>query len=541
MNEESPMRYVKEKSIVGCLFVLFLVVPSISSADGGKDGSPLSPGIVGLLLLNQNNFVSPATEAHESIEEWIGTATCLSCHMEEAKEIFGSSHYQWLGETPYMTNGPDLQGKLDLGVNSYCINITGNWNGCSACHVGLGLRPEATESNTQLANIDCLICHQEGYVRKKVEGVFVPDEANMSMSMLEAAQTVHLPNRVTCLQCHAKGGGGDNYKRGDMALAHGNTNDTTFDVHMAKSGGDLSCQECHTTENHRMAGRGSDLRPTDLDVAMNCYQCHDESGQGSGEHSSGTIRRHLARVACQTCHIPVFAKNANDTPADEKTEVHRDWLLPHPTASGAIHPTPTMAGNQDPRYAWWNGFSSSYLLGDPAQVDPLTGYIPTSRPEGAVDDNNAKLYPFKYKTANQPLLSSENLLIALDTSVYFVSGNADDSIRSGLANMGYPEGSPYEWVWTDTMQLITHEVPPSSQALQCSDCHDNSTRMDLINDLGYGLKDSRAVICVQCHEEEDDESGPEYVWVHEEHVEREEFDCSWCHGFSRPERGLEKP
>jgi hypothetical protein len=65
--------------------------------------------------------------------------------------------------------------------------------------------------------------------------------------------------------------------------------------------------------------------------------------------------------------------------------------------------------------------------------------------------------------------------------------------------------------------------------------------MDLINSLGYDLKDSRAVVCVQCHDEEDGEDGPEYLWLHEEHVEEEEFDCSWCHNFSRPERGLELP
>lgn len=162
----------------------------------------------------------PAGKNHASIKVWNGTATCLTCHLEEAEQVFSSSHYQWLGETPYMTNGPDVQGKLDIGVNSYCINTTGNWNGCGACHVGLGLRPETIRTDIQLANIDCMICHQEKYKRKKINGVFVPDEANMSISMVQAAQTVHLPTRDTCLQCHAKGGGGDNFKRGDIALAH---------------------------------------------------------------------------------------------------------------------------------------------------------------------------------------------------------------------------------------------------------------------------------------------------------------------------------
>ncbi|MCF8056031.1 MAG: hypothetical protein K9K37_05265 [Desulfocapsa sp.] len=535
------MQFVSSKSLMVIYFLFVFVFPVSTVVADEKERVILSSGIIGLLLKCHTDTLPPGGESHESIQEWNGTVTCLACHTEEARQVFASSHYQWLGETPYMTNGPNLQGKLDLGVNSYCINITGNWNGCGACHVGLGLRPELVESAVQLANIDCLICHQEEYKRKKVDGIFVPDEAKMTITMLQAAQTVHMPNRVTCLQCHAKGGGGDNFKRGDMALAHGNTSDIGFDVHMAKSGGNLSCQECHITDKHRMAGRGSDLRPTDLDVAMNCYNCHDESGKGTREHRDDDLNRHLARVACQSCHIPTFAKNASDTAADEKTETHRDWLQPHTTASGAIHPTPTMAGNQIPRYAWWNGYSSSYLLFDPAQADPQTGNIPTSRPQGTVNDNNAKLFPFKYKTALQPLVTNENQLIALDTSVYFGSGDIDGSVRSGLANMGYSEASPYEWVLTDTMQLITHEVPPSSQALGCSDCHDNTGRMDLVGALGYGLKDSREVVCFQCHDDEGSESGPEYLWIHEQHVEDEGKDCSWCHNFSRPERGLDMP
>ncbi len=31
---------------------------------------------------------------------------------------------------------------------------------------------------------------------------------------------------------------------------------------------------------------------------------------------------------------------------------------------------------------------------------------------------------------------------------------------------------------------------------------------------------------------------PEYLWIHNEHVRGEGYDCSWCHTFSRPERGL---
>ncbi len=180
-----------------------------------------------------------------------------------------------------------IQGKLNTAVNSYCVNILGNWNVCGNCHAGLGAKPEATATAAQLANIDCLVCHQKDYKRKKVNGVFVPDTANMTITMDQAVQTVHKPVRANCLQCHAKAGGGDNNKRGDIALAHANTTDRNFDVHMATTGANLTCQSCHTTQNHKIAGRGSDLRETDLDVAVTCTNCHTNKLSSTGSRNCG--------------------------------------------------------------------------------------------------------------------------------------------------------------------------------------------------------------------------------------------------------------
>jgi hypothetical protein len=517
------MVFVAAAGIATCVQagnILSLIIPAVlvAAKHGGGD-------------------LPPADGDHKDIKSWQGTATCIRCHKTEAMEVFSSVHYQWLGDTPYMTDGPARQGKIDVGVNSYCINTTGNWNGCGACHAGLGARPSPQVSKAQLENIDCLICHQDKYKRKKVNGVFVPDTGKMTVSMVEAARTVHRPTRNGCLQCHAKGGGGDNFKRGDMALAHGNTKDKNFDVHMATTGENLSCQACHTTNKHRMAGKGSDLRPTDLNLQISCAQCHKNMDKAGG-HDDDTISRHVARVACQSCHIATYARNASDTTASEKTETHRDWLQPHVTVSGAIHPTPTMAGNLTPRYKWWNGFSTNYLLFDKTITDPFTGRIPTSRPVGDVNDQNAKLYPFKYKTALQPLATNRDELIALDTSVYFANGDAAGATEQGLVNMGYSAGEPYEWIETDTYQLITHEVTPASQALDCGSCHGSTSRMDLQGELGYRLKASRVQVCTQCHGDEEEGRPKSFEWVHKKHVKDKKYDCSLCHTFTRPERGL---
>lgn len=485
----------------------------------------------------------PAGAQHAGLR-WNGAGTCLQCHTSQALDVHASAHYQWEGATPYQADGPPLQGKIRSAVNSYCVNILGNWGGCGNCHVGRGAPPVATATPARgdLENIDCLVCHQKNYKRRRdpATGLFVPDTANMTVSMDVAVQTVHKPTRDTCLQCHAKGGGGDAYKRGDLALAHGTTADRAFDVHMASTGANLACQRCHTVSRHRMAGRGSDLRETDLDVQMSCAnsRCHSSKASLTSGHSSSTLSRHTARVACQTCHVTTFARNAVDTVATEATEMHRDWSLPHLTASGQIHPTPTLVNNVRPVYRFWNRFSDNYSLGDFADFDATTGAYPTSRPLGAITDTatTTKLYPFKYKTASQPMTSNGHVLVPLNTGIYFASGNLASAVTSGLTGIGFSPSEPWEMVTTDTLQLITHEVQPKGSALTCTKCHGSTaTQMNLVA-LGYGLKGDPARICTQCHEREDDQLS--WQKVHDKHVTDKKYDCSFCHTFTRPERGL---
>jgi hypothetical protein len=483
-----------------------------------------------------------ATNPHAGLT-WDGSpGVCLPCHTQEAKQVYASAHYQWRGEALYRTNGPAVQGKKNNAVNSYCINILGNWDDCGTCHVGLGTKPSTLEVPTpaQLRNIDCLVCHQKEYKRIKVNDVFVPDTASMTITLNRAVRTVHLPERSNCLSCHAKAGGGDAVKRGDLALATGSTADVRFDRHMSTAGADLNCQACHVTRNHRIAGRGSDLRQTDLDVEMACSNCHTDKTTASG-HSQAAINRHVARVACQTCHIPTYAKNASDTAANEATEISRTWLRSDSTAA-PYHPATVKANNRVPKYRFWNRYSYNYVLRATARKDPATGGFPTSRPDGGVDDTSPdnKLYPFKYKTAVQPMRTSTRELIALDTSVYFRSADAttraDTAVKAGLKNMGYPEDDAYHWVKTDTFQLLNHQVSPSGQALNCSACHGSTRRMDLKGELGYGLKGSQAVTCTQCHRSKNENLN--FNQMHTKHVSDKRYDCAWCHGFSRPERGL---
>ncbi len=474
--------------------------------------------------------VTPPTTGHTGLT-YSGPELCLNCHDIEATEMFNSLHYQWQGDTPYMTFGPEKQGKIAGAVNSYCGNISGNWGGCSACHTGRGLVPETVQSPEQLANIDCLLCHQKEYRRIKVNGVMVPDTANMSISMDEAVQTVHLPQRENCLNCHAKAGGGDALKRGDLALASANTTDRTYDVHMATTGANLSCQACHSVENHRIAGRGTDLRATDLDVPVTCTNCHR-----STPHSNSTLNRHTAKIACQTCHIPVYGKNAADTASTEATETERHWQQGSEHTTPPLHPVVVKANNLKPVYRFWNGLSENYMLGEIAGIDPATGAYPTSRPDGSINDG--KLYPFKYKTSDYPLRTASQELIPLETSVFFASADADAAARAGLVNMGYSATDAYEWVTTDTFQALNHQVSPKSQALNCTNCHLKTTQLDLQGELGYAPKKPQSTCSTSCHSSSKAAEWrygdwEEYQAHHNKHVNEKGATCADCHSFSR--------
>jgi hypothetical protein len=490
-----------------------------------------------------------AVNPHASLT-WTGYAMCATCHSAEADEVVASAHYKWEGPATYMTTGPATQGKLRTAINSYCGNIIGNW-GCSSCHVGIGKRPDDATLTAQQhrENVDCLICHQKDYKRKKdtVTGLMVPDTVNMIITMDQAVQTLHKPTRSTCLTCHAKGGGGDNNKRGDMAVAHGTTTDRNFDVHMAVSAnGNFACQKCHTVQLHKIAGRGSDLRETDLNVAIGCSTatCHPTKMNSTG-HTTTDVNKHRNRVACQTCHIKNYARDAADTAANESTEMTRDWSVPEwHTANNRWEPTMTRANNVKPEYNFWNGTSWGYSLGEVATFDPLKNAYQTVRPVGAITDPlGTKLFPFKYKTAYVPRATNLNVLIPVDTKTYFSgagnAGGVDASILSSLTLMGLSTSEPYGWVTDDTVQLITHEVPLSSgNVLTCTNCHVSATATQMnLKNMGYATKKPTSDLCNDCHGSESyDGSYSRFTWVHSKHVNSEHYKCSRCHNFDRPER-----
>lgn len=477
------------------------------------------------------------------ISSYEGTATCLACHQSEALEVHNSVHYQWQGSASDAIGlNSSEAGKLG-GINDFCIYPDINWigkltntdgievdGGCAKCHAGLGEKPTAEATPEQLANIDCLICHSDAYKRKveKVDGAyrFVPDLDKMTVSLLQAAVDITRPSKDSCLNCHTKAGGGDNFKRGDIAEAHRNPS-PSFDVHMASQadgGAGLSCLDCHTAVQHKIAGRGSDLRPRELQEEVSCNRCHGET-----PHDSRDINKHTARVNCTVCHIPHFAKEA-------PTDMNRDWsrggvFLPQ---KGLYEPYHEKGSNVVPVYRFFNGMSSFYQFGDAAEPG-ADGRIVMSAPIGDIHDPGAKIFAFKLHRATQPIQPTGRRLLPLKIGKFFETGQIDEAVAAGAQSVGWPYDG-HEFAETERYMGLFHEVAPQSDALTCSSCHNGGTRLDFAA-LGYTPKETNngRRLCASCHEDESDEWSQSefFTRVHDKHVDEERFDCSRCHTFAK--------
>ena len=543
----------------------------------------------------------PQTHA-DCITDYTGPEVCVSCHESQARAMHASVHYQQNGPTDYVTNINGLAGERGLnvgetGINTYCGTHDNSPRfTCAGCHVGNGRFPVSTaefsamsdaQQLNELANVDCLTCHQEVYkrfpdptagfenlvlenvsqgsngalVRAQGQSVtrtglagipivdsvtadfdFVPADpdnpellditaALMSVSALEAAQTVHPTTRRSCLNCHGGAGGGDGTKRGDMSSALVSPS-LAIDQHMSPQGRNMTCSECHSAGNHRVRGRGVDLRVNDVPERFTCENggCHNASTVHNNVTNGSTFARHVAKVACQTCHIPTYAKGV-------ATEVSRDWQDPHVSQTacngrGGWLPREDKGGDLEPSYAWFDGNSEVYVLGEnlsgvptvplPSAMSSLfrpsagssqgnfdtndPAYVlglPTAILSGGninmtvgASNSSAKLYPMKEHWGKLARNTRTNTLIGHSTFEFFRTGDFDLAVRSGLTQTeGMNATDGYTVVPVHTYQSINHGVETANNALgangQCGNCHNvngqsgGPARLDLKGELGY--------------------------------------------------------
>lgn len=437
------------------------------------------------------------------------TRACLSCHTEAGAQIDGTSHWNWLGDAVAVPGHARACriGKANV-VNNFCIGIRSNEESCSGCHISYGWKGGHFDF-ARHDQIDCIACHDgTGDYVKKIGGEGGAEGPDWG----KLAQNVSPTSARTCGTCHFNGGGGEAVKHGDLDESLINAH-KTLDVHMAKDGLGFTCSTCHRGESvaHHLKGRMPSVS-VDAKDSVTCEQCHgsaphgadfvfrsESERSGAARFSAGaeklspwqSLRRnwHSRRIACQTCHIPAFAR-------EEATRVFWDW-----SKAGRHHEDgrPVMEFDDDgnlvywgikgafkygknvvPAYRWWNGTSGRYLLGD--KFDP-SKVLTLNPPLGGPKDPASKIWPFKLHEGKQPYDPVNDILIQPHLSgpkgsgAFWSDWDWNVAARQGMKAAGLPFSGKIDFARTEMYWPTTHMVAQGDHGLSCVECHARTSRL----------------------------------------------------------------
>ncbi|PXY02299.1 cytochrome C [Marinifilum breve] len=432
------------------------------------------------------------------------TAACLSCHTGRAAEVMKTNHWTW-DRTEKLDGREEVAlGKKNI-LNNFCIGIGGSEKTCTRCHIGYGWENKSFDFSNPL-NVDCLICHDNSDTyKKKKGGAGYPDE---SVDLNFVAQSVGKPSKVNCGVCHFWGGGGNNVKHGDLDKALLNC-DRSVDVHMAVEGENMSCVDCHTTDKHVMAGKLYALSSENKNRAT-CTHCHTDA-----PHKDEILNEHFIRVACQTCHIPTYAK-ANGTKMiwDWSTagRLDEDGHPMHENDADGNHNYLSIKGtfvyDNDviPEYYWFNGLADHQLITDqidtiPVQMNTLAGsYL--DKGERQRSDKPSKIWPVKVHRGKQIYDSIHNTLIQAKLhaevkgdSAYWKDFDWHKASVAGMKYLNLPYSGKYGFVETEMYWPLNHMVAPKEKSLSCKDCHTrDGGRLAQLNDFYLPGRDKNTLL-----------------------------------------------
>lgn len=402
------------------------------------------------------------------------TATCLTCHEERHDEVVNSSHFNWDRISYIDGRGIQALGKKNV-LNNYCISVAGNEAACAKCHTGYGMTNSKIYDFTDANNVDCLACHAD--TEEYAKGGGHGGDPLATVDLTKVAQTVGKPTIENCGSCHFLGGGGNNVKHGDLETALYSA-DREMDVHLANDGIDMTCVDCHTAENHQIAGKLYSVSSSNVN-RLYCESCHDNT-----PHLSDMLNKHTANVACQTCHIPVYAKE-NPTKMEwywsdaGKLDNGQPYSLEDSTGEHiymSIKGSFEWASNVEPEYVWFNGTADHYLIGD--KIDTTNGPVQINRLFGSHDDPGSKIIPVKvhrgdqiYDTENLTLIQPKLYAEAQGDSAFWKDFDWNTAAAAGMKQVGLPYSGHYDFIQTEMYWPINHMVSKAEASLQCADCH----------------------------------------------------------------------
>ncbi len=432
------------------------------------------------------------------------TETCLGCHNGRDDQIMETAHWKWERETEIPGRGTVTIGKKNL-INNFCTGARGNNGSCMRCHIGYGWKDKSFDFSDN-KNIDCLVCHDNTgtyFKQKGKAGMPATEEtADQYFSVPDynyVSQNVGLPNKNNCGVCHFYGGGGNNVKHGDLEEALLSCS-KDVDVHMAMEGKDMACIDCHITENHLIKGKLYSVSSMNKD-RITCEQCHT-----SAPHQDLVIDRHNEKVACQTCHIPVYAKaNATKLWWDWSSAGELDDMgLPiSENDADGNHNYLSIKGNfvwddhVKPEYYWFNGTADHYLQDDTISEIP----VKINTLFGEYRDSASKIYPVKvhrgkqiYDVNNKTLISLKLWAKEQGEGAYWQDFDWDTAAILGMQYNERPYSGEWGFVASEAYWPVNHMVSPKEETLSCAECHSKEGRLANLNDFYLPGRDRNKLV-----------------------------------------------
>jgi octaheme c-type cytochrome (tetrathionate reductase family) len=510
------------KHILGaacCALALTLAHAADAPAQPGPAAAPKA-GTVGKSTADHAKFKELQQDFRSGPEV---TKACLSCHTEAAKQVHKTKHWSWEFLNP---ENQQKLGKKNV-INNFCTAVPSNYKFCTACHVGYGWEDDKFDFASE-QNVDCLVCHDTTGTYKKLPGLaghpaykeieFPPKSGRMvkPADLPKIAQNVGKTSRATCGACHFYGGGGDAVKHGDLDSSMKSPN-RYLDVHMDAKGLNFSCATCHATEGHNIPGsRYTPVGKADDHAQMrgkenksnpaSCQSCHTGAPHKTATRDADRLNSHTDKIACQTCHIPQFARG------NIPTKMTWDW-----STAGKLTPEGKPINIKDssghdrydskkgdfsydshvvPEYVWLNGKVKFTLLGDPVATEGVTKI---NEYGGSAGDGQSRIWPVKVFRGKQPYdLETKSLLVPhtatgygeKDDTAFWQNFKWEEALRTGAEAAGRAFGGKFGFVSTEMTWPITHMVAPKEDALTCTQCHSKSGRLHAIDGVYLPRRDA---------------------------------------------------
>jgi hypothetical protein len=189
----------------------------------------------------------------------------------------------------------------------------------------------------------------------------------------------------------------------------------------------------------------------------------------------------VARVACQSCHIPAIARHTPTKVEWYWNEAGQD-ISPIPVDEFGKETYNKKKGrfvwdmNVRPELRWSDGQWKRVVLNVNDRYTELPAVL--AEPTADINTAGAKLYPFKKMIGKQAADASNKTILVPHLfgmgpgpNPYWAKYDWDLALAEGAAYAGQKYSGSYQWIDTVMYLSVNHEVAPASQALSCNACH----------------------------------------------------------------------